>query len=107
METMLQLQERQRIERLKAKIPPISPLLMPFLIFGGGVLIVSVFFSLGAEFVYIWPAFAIWGFAIFSINSLIVRRRLERLEEEHRLERSMLQGALRAGLKEQRPPSNH
>ncbi len=107
METMLQLQERQRIERLKAKIPPISPLLMPFVIFGGGVLIASVFFSLGARYVYIWPVFAIWGFAIFSINSLIVRRRLERLEEEHRLERSMLQGALRASPKHQTPPSNH
>jgi hypothetical protein len=106
METLLQLQERQRVERLKAEIPPISPLLMPFLILGGGVVTVLIFFSLGAEFVYIWPAFATWGFAIFSVNSLIVRRRLERLEEEHRIERSMLQGALRASSKRETPPTS-
>jgi len=96
METELQLQERQRIERLKAKIPPISPLQMPFLILGGGILISSAIFSLGAKFIFVWPTFAIVGGGIFSLNAFVVRRRLERLEEDHQMERMMLRGALRS-----------
>ena len=96
MESLLEQKNRQRVERMKAKEPPIHYLLMPFLILGGGILIAGTFFALGAEFVFVWPTFAVVGFAIFSLNGFIVRRRLERLEETHRIERKMLHGALRA-----------
>ncbi|MCB1086902.1 MAG: hypothetical protein KDM63_07640 [Verrucomicrobiae bacterium] len=96
METKLQLKERQRVERLKAKIPPISPIAMPFIILIGGVILAKGLFALGADYIYVWPTFAVFGFAIFSFNAYTVRRRIERLDEEHLLERKMLDGALRA-----------
>ena len=96
METEFEMGDRHRIERMKAKIPPISWALMPFIILGGGILIGATFFAIGAEFVYVWPTFAVVGFAILSLNGFIVRKRLENLAETHRVERIMLKGALKA-----------
>ncbi len=96
METKLELKSRQRIERLMASEPPISWYVMPFLILGGGVLIGAACFAMGADYVFVWPPLAVVGYAIFSYNGYAVRQRLEALDEEHRIERLMLEGALRA-----------
>ena len=97
METPLQLQERQRIERLKAQVPPISPALMPLIILVGGVLLAWALFAMGAEFIFVVPTFAIFGFAIFSLNAFVVRKRLERLDEAHLIERKKYNEKVRAG----------
>ncbi len=96
METKLELKSRQRIERLMASEPPISWYVMPFLILGGGLLIAAACFAMGADYVFIWPPLAVMGYAIFSYNGYVVRQRLEAIDEQHRIERLMLEGALRA-----------
>ncbi len=96
MEREIDQQDRHRIERMKARIPPISWIVMPFIILGGGILIGAICFACGAEFIFVWPTFAVVGYGIFALNKHIVQRRLEALAETHRIERVMLKGALKA-----------
>ena len=77
METLLQMKERHRIERLRAKEPPIGIWWMTLLIFGiGTVLMVAV--SLVIDRYWFFCYFVIW-LIFFSYNTHVVRRRLEEL----------------------------
>ncbi len=80
---------------MKAMIPPISALLMPFLILGGGILIAAAFFAAGARFIFVWPTLMFVGIGILSVNRSVVSRRLKRLEEKHHDERVKWQEANR------------
>ena len=84
MESLLQMKERHRVERLRAKQPPIGLWLMTVLIFVvGTVLMVTV--SLVIERYWFFCYFVVGGIFL-SYNTYVVRGRLEELGDKHRIQ---------------------
>ena len=88
METKLEMKERHRIERLKAKNPPIGILLMILIpLFAGTLLtlLLGLFWGL-----WYW----MFGGMIFSYNSFVVHKRFEEIADRQRIEINSIKNPL-------------
>ncbi len=80
MESLIDMKDRQRIERMMARKLPIGLILMAILPIIGG-------FVLTWLFNYIWGLWSvIFEGMILSFNAFVIRRRLEDLAEKHHRE---------------------
>jgi len=82
METLIDMKDRHRIERMNARKLPIGLILM-------AILPVLAGFALTWLFNFFWGLwFAIFEGMALSFNAFVIRRRLEKLAEKHQRELS-------------------